>query len=241
MTDQIMKAKMAIVKVGLKEFDGLMFEDDSFGIAVTQVCNIFLIPKDHSSRDFKAMLGDDFQFSKARTKLNPKAVNVLQLTDFEILIRRLSRKGNLIARQLTDDLMGLALTQLFSDGFGVKFEKEERQGYIANSGKVFHRRLTDVIKEWCEKNECSEKAQAYCVYCTNEVNKMVFGITAKELKKIRGVSNTNLLRNKLSSDELRKVKSTENKVIEYIICDNMKPKDAVRYVAERQRLRQQLK
>jgi len=240
MPNQILKAETAIVKVGLREFEGLMFEDDSFGISASQVCSIFQFDKIHASRDIKAILGKGFQFAKSYTTLHPKGISVLQLTDFEILIRKLEIEDNLVARQLSEDLIGLSLIQLFSDSFGIKFEKEERQAYLIarTEGKVVRRKLTDVIKEWCDKNECGGKVQAYCIYCSDEVNKVVFGVKAKELRENRGVSNNKLLRNTFSSDELRKIEFMEDRIIEHTILDNMKPTDAAKLLKERQ---QQLK
>jgi hypothetical protein len=54
-----------------------------------QLSEIFSFLIHNTSRDFKAILGEGFQFLKIKTKLNPKAVNAIRLVDFE-----LSLKGN---------------------------------------------------------------------------------------------------------------------------------------------------
>ena len=140
MANNILNATVATVKLGHLEFEGLMFEDGSYGIAVPQICSIFGFLIKNTSRDIKALLGNEFGFLKARTTAflsttktnsgNKASVNVLQLIDFEKLLRKLDRKGNKAAQEITDELIGLSLTQLFSDAFGKKFEKEERQNYL---------------------------------------------------------------------------------------------------------------
>ena len=144
------RAEIATVNIGCIEFEGLMLDDGTFGIAVPQVCSVFQTDKNQASRTIKSILGNNFQFDKWRSILHPKAVNVLSLVDFEKLLRKLDRSGNLIAQELVDSLVGLSLQQLFSDAFCVKFEKEERQKWLEDrgNGKVYRRTLTDSIRDY---------------------------------------------------------------------------------------------
>ena len=88
-----MKAQIATIDLGFTKFDGLMMPDGEYAIAVPQVAELFQFPIKHTSRDFKALLGDGFQFTKASTELNPKAVNTLSVKDFALLVVELSAKG----------------------------------------------------------------------------------------------------------------------------------------------------
>jgi hypothetical protein len=58
--------------------------------------------------------------------------NALSLKDFETLIVELSFEGNKTAQLMSRALIGLSLNQIFSDSFGVVFEKAERQSYLAS-------------------------------------------------------------------------------------------------------------
>ena len=113
MNSEISTAEIAQVKVGAIEFQGLKFPDGSYGIAVPQIANLFSISVNHASRDFKALLGCDFQYIQAKTSLNPKAVKALTLYDFEKLTLELAfKKQNVVAESLVRALFGLSFHQL---------------------------------------------------------------------------------------------------------------------------------
>jgi hypothetical protein len=180
------KATIAIVKMGILEIEGLRFDDNGeYAVAVPQICSIFSILIHNASRDIKAILGAGFQFLKARTTLHPRAVNCVTLLEFERVVRALDRKGNKQAEALADSLVGLALTQLFSDAFGIKFDKDDRQEYLTArlAGKITRRTLTDAIKEYLGKqNEVSENYRKF-IYanCSDKINRSLFGKTAAKL------------------------------------------------------------
>jgi hypothetical protein len=95
------------------------------------------------------LLGKGSQFAKLKTSLHPKAVNAIALKDFEKLVFELALKGNERAQEFSRSLIGLSLHQLFCDAFGIKFEKEERQQYLAQRmqhRQHFHPYLTKWLK-----------------------------------------------------------------------------------------------
>jgi len=143
--------KAVVTKVNLfgTEVEGLMLPDGSFGVAFAQAAEINLVPPNRSLKQLNALLGTDFQSHQTKSELNPKAVNYLTLNEFELLIRKLDRKGNKVAQDLTDNLVGLSLVQLFSDAFGVKFEKAERQQWVdlrQQHRDLFRAKFTDWLK-----------------------------------------------------------------------------------------------
>lgn len=145
------RAELATVCIGSLKLEGLMIENGTFGIAVPQICSLFQFDKNQASRAIKSIMGASFQFDKWNTTLNPKAVNVLLLSNFELVLFELAIKQNPIAIDLSRTLMGLSLQQLFSDAFHVKFETEERQAWIFNrdrSKTTFKKYLTDSLKAY---------------------------------------------------------------------------------------------
>ena len=109
MDSKILTAEIAQIKVGAFEFQGLKFPDGSYGIAVPQIANLFSISINQASKDFKALLGSDFQYIQATTSLNSKAVNALTLDDFESLTLELAFKGNTVAQVFVKAVIGLSL------------------------------------------------------------------------------------------------------------------------------------
>lgn len=142
------KAEIATVHIGPISMQGLMSENGDFGVAVPQLAEHFQTNKNQASREFKALLGKGFQFDKWKTPLNPKAVNVLTLDQLQEVIRGMDKRRNAVATMLVDALFGLSLHQLFSDAFGLKFEKQERQLWLNSRLATKHdfRPLTDELK-----------------------------------------------------------------------------------------------
>ena len=242
MANNILNATVATVKLGHLEFEGLMFDDGTYGIAAPQICSIFGFAKDHASRDIKALLGNEFGFLKARataflstTKTNSgnkATVNVLQLIDFEKLLRKLDRKGNKAAQEITDDLIGLSLTQLFSDAFGKKFEKDERQNFLKarQEGKVDRLSLTDEMKAWGLRNQ--EKPNYGGV--SNNTYLALFGKTKKLLIEEKGLTDKKDVtpRDYLGSEQIRLLAKFEDYTARVIKNDDLNPLLAVKMAKE---------
>ena len=70
----MLTAIVSPVPIGNRSIEGLLLQDGTYAIAVPQICSIFQFDTNQASRDLKAILGAGFQFLKARTTLNSKAV-----------------------------------------------------------------------------------------------------------------------------------------------------------------------
>jgi hypothetical protein len=230
MATNILKADVTVVKMGLREIEGLMFENGDFGIAVPQICSIFQIERNQASKGIKALLGKGFQFDKVRTTLHPKAVNVLRLPDFEKLLFRLSLKGNTTAIEISEELIGLSLNQLFSDSFGIKFETEERQRWLKRRQltKQSFWHLTDDIKAWLERNDKanSPNAKFYYSNALDAMNLGLFGKKSKQIKEELGIKSGELNRDYFSEAALNKVDKVQA-LAKVFIEDDIKPSDAI--------------
>jgi hypothetical protein len=173
------KASIAQVPFGSISIEGLMSDDDgTFGIAIPQICLKLDIPEKNSQRIISTALQNQTLkkdsttlvkslpckdsktlILKWKTTISRNHVNVILLPDFERLIRKLDKAGNKAAEQIVDDLIGLSMHQLFSDAFGQKFEKEERQSYLIerqSHREDFHPKFT----AWLKLDGCDGKQYA---------------------------------------------------------------------------------
>lgn len=138
MTDKlpVVKAVVCEVYIGLKKIEGLMLPDGSYAVAIPQIATLFGTNKNYMSQDLKRLMGKEFRPHKVKTELGNQLINVVSLKDFEVIVAKLDRKGNIDAQLFRDDLVGLSLHQLFCDAFDIKFEKEERQKWLIE--RQFH-------------------------------------------------------------------------------------------------------
>ena len=114
MTQKRKKAVVTTVKVGHIEFEGLMLPNSSYAIAISQLDALCLIRQNKASKDLKALLGNSFQLDKTISELNPRAVNIISLSDFKKLLIKLENKP---AQDLRDELIGLSFKQVLSEAF----------------------------------------------------------------------------------------------------------------------------
>jgi hypothetical protein len=111
------KARVATVRIGHIEIEGLLLVDGSFAIGVSQVAELFSFDQSQATRTLKRLMGEDFSFRKTFSELNSKPVNILTLAQLEQLTIVLASSGNGKAR----DILGLP---------PIKPKKRKVEGYI---------------------------------------------------------------------------------------------------------------
>ena len=82
-------AIVAKVQIGTIEIDGLMDEKGNYYVAMPQLTEINLIPKNRSAKELEAMTDKAFQtpdVAKLKTALHPKSVNALPVKLVEKLL-----------------------------------------------------------------------------------------------------------------------------------------------------------
>lgn len=119
------KALIAQINYGFTSLEGLCHPTNGYGIAVPQICNLFQFDKNQGSRTVKRVMGKDFQFDQWHTTLNPKAVNVVQLSSFAMLTYQLAKKGNEIADSFVLAAIEETHERRFDLAFGAKVDEEE--------------------------------------------------------------------------------------------------------------------
>ena len=154
--DNVEKARVTKVQIGHIEIEGIMLPDSSFGITIPQIARLLAIPPKNATIAFKRALAKDSRFLQVTIaeSQNKKGQNYMSLSEFERLLFEFSLKGNQEAIEFARQLVGLSLTQLWSDAFGIKFGSEQRIAYLESRQEHrlnFHKRLTPYWKnDGCE-------------------------------------------------------------------------------------------
>lgn len=231
MKQKLSKAVVATVKIGHIELEGLMLPNGDYAIAMSQIAGLNLIPPNRSFKQLKPLTGMNFQsHQKVRSELHPKGINVISLLDFEKLLAKLDRKGNKFAQELRDELIGLTLTQLFSDAFGQKFEKDDRQQWLKErqSGKYVRRTLTDAIKDYIDKTPLSDNDKKW-IYsnASNTLNRLLFGQTAKQLCE-HYQCQKDQLRNQFERKDIVGIRRLEEYAMNLVDTRSIHPVEAIK-------------
>jgi len=231
------KAVVAIVKVGHLEFEGLMLPDGTFGIALSQIACLNLVPPNRSLKQIESLYGITFpSHRKVKSVLNSKEINFVGLQDFEKLLLKAAIKQNPLAIELMENLVGLSLHQLYCDAFEQKFEKEDRQEYLKarQEGIEIRKEFTDYCQKYCDNNQKSDNYRKF-IYrnCTDCLYKALFGRTTAKLKDDWICTN---VRDMMTKKELRLVENVEDLAGRLIEEDNLEPLMAIKEAIDRLKL-----
>jgi len=141
------KARITLILIGSLEVEGIMLPDNSFGILVSQIAKLFSIPQKNRSITIKSLLNRSSRFLTTKVYSHPvkKEMSYVSLVEFEVLIAKLDRAGNIEAQNFSNDLVGVLLEKLWSEAFGVEFKKRKFQKKLKfkkQHKKQFHTKLT---------------------------------------------------------------------------------------------------
>ena len=235
----MLNGKAARINFGSVEFEALLSSTAGsngkaqFYVGVSQASTLFQLRISDATRNIKALLANDFQLLKMKTDLNPKAVNVITLSQFEIVARKLDKKGNPIAIELVDACLGLSLYQRACDSFGLKFEADDRSAWLIDraAGKVARNKLTDSIKKWLDENDASDNARKFAYSNASDLlNVALTGHKASHWVAELGCDRHSL-RDRLSSGTLLEFQSIEA-IAAKRINHGIEPMQAVRDALE---------
>ena len=227
----ILKAEVAEVNLGHLTFEGLLREDGVECIGIIQCSFIFQTFRENAARDFKRLLGKEYETFRVQTELNPKSIYAVKLDAFTEVIVRLARKENSIAVDIRDQLIGVSLKQLWADAFKIKFEQEQRQGWLKErqESKSVRRGLGAAIKDYVARheNELSENRKTY-IYnnVTEKTYCALFGGNSVKLKRLKNLDKNAEIRECLSEQELVELKNFEFNCAKLIDKD-IAPFDAI--------------
>jgi hypothetical protein len=236
MANTTITAKITTVAFGNIHIEGLLKvpvvgNKPEFFVAVSQISKLFQFDKNQASRDFKALLGEGFQFDKAKTELNPKAVNIISLDSFALLVFELSVKGNEFAQALNRLSIAYSFQDRFRDAFDIKFTEEERHAWwiVRTESKDLFWELSGEIQIWMAGRTCSAPPYTYYSNAFDTINRGLFGKPAKQIKEELGIPKDALNRDHFNRSALQLITHTQRQAAGKLRKNpTLRPHEAVR-------------
>lgn len=223
---KVQKAIRATIKLGDIDLDVFQLPDGKYRMSQTQILEVIdIAPKRYTEiRDSKVAQTFDLKgLDLYRISLENKAkANTISLDDVPKIWRvciKLKRGNQDKLEALLDACLVEVLERRADNAFDVKQTEEARNlKFKARvKGKVTRRKLTDAIRDYIKENNCSEEYRKD-IYgaTTNNIYLYLFGCTAAELKRKRGVGKGESLRDAMGADELKRVEDFEAMVMRRI-------------------------
>ena len=226
----IIHAKISSVKIGSLTIQGLLFSDGSFGVAIPQLVEQGLISvnghKKYATQTIERLLGEPFNGHKVKVESYKNLINALTLVQFEKIMLKLDRAGDVKAQAFRDALVGLSLVQLFHDAFGLEFAAIDRQNWLKArmESKALFWELTDSIKQYHLSRGVEPKFYHYS-NAMDAINRGLFGKTAKEIRAELGVTE-GLTRDNFGDKALRWLTTVQETAARYV-NEGKEPQQAV--------------
>ncbi len=129
--------------------EGLMYEDGSFAVGISQASSAFDVPQKNAARTVKTLLGEGLTILKTKISGTRITTNAISLRDFQQLVVCLAEKGNKNAQSFINAMFGASLQQAFSNAFKVQLSDDDFQMYISEyafHNKNFHPDFTSWLK-----------------------------------------------------------------------------------------------
>ncbi len=209
--NEIKKAYVTAVPFGSLSIEGLMDTEGNYYVAARQAASQLQLTAHPSNavRSLERILGEGYKRIQLQVEGTKTPSTVITLTEFERLLRKADREGNEIAQAFVRAMVGLSLTQLFSDAFGIKHEQEERQAYV--KAREVHRvtfrpKYTDHLKNDGCKNYGKE---------VNRI-KLSAGVPLKPIEELKADEVQALNEKEIEYNLLRKLGYSHNKALRTI-------------------------
>ena len=188
------RVTVAVVKTGGYEFEGLMLDDGSLFVDIYQLTVLGLARPNRSLKQLESSLGISLPSAKkVKTDTGTKAVTCISLLDLERVLIALLQRGVEAAVDTSGRLIGLALTQLFSDALGRTFEVEDREAYLQSRKKLVStpRTFNDAIQLYLSTKGMSDRYNGWVYASVSDALKEAMGDShsVEDLKTIAAIEN----------------------------------------------------
>lgn len=145
----IERARNTTINLGATTIEVLLLPDGkTIRVRLKELERLSLAPTKQGLRSLKRALGEGLNYDRVASENSNNPESAISVETFIEFIKVMRKRGNQLAEQITDDLVGLSITQLAYDAFGIKFEKEQRVTWLEarQESKREFRTLTDAFQ-----------------------------------------------------------------------------------------------
>lgn len=221
------KAKVANIKLGDIQFEGLLLTSGEYRMGVTQVARLFpdSVTPNNATREVKRILGEDFPLLMIATELNSRKVNTISVPDDLIeVLDYYANKGDETARLYCKALMKEPIERRFDIAFNKKREEDEYNLRTARrmQGKPARASLTEAIQEYQEKHQIKDD----WIYknCTQKLYAKLTGVkSTKKLKEKLNIPIPHNMRDYFSERDLLHIQQIEDYAARLILMKDYEP------------------
>lgn len=145
----IERARNTTINLGATTIEVLLLPDGkTIRVRLKELERLSLAPTKQGLRSLKRALGEGLNYDRVASENSNNPESAISVETFIEFIKVMRKRGNQLAEQITDDLVGLSITQLAYDAFGIKFEKEQRVAWLEarQESKREFRTLTDAFQ-----------------------------------------------------------------------------------------------
>jgi hypothetical protein len=234
------KASRAVITLGDIQLDVFQLPDESYRWSaknITEAINIrhSRVAQICSSKQAQSLIGSKFEVADlSPIQLSSDVGNISGYsTEVAFFIWQYeSMNGNKIAQSIVFASGVEALERRADAAFGIQRTEEARNLRIKS--KLTRRTLTDAIKDYTIRHK-SPKKYTDLIYakCTNYLNMMVLGTTAKEAKEKLALPKHSLLRNHIPVSALTELEFAEKMAARLIDEEDIEPLEAVKLACAR--------
>jgi hypothetical protein len=225
------KATVAKVNLGFTQVEGLHLKKGEYAIAVPQVADLFQTSRNTASKDYRRMLGADFQTSKHVTEFNTNPVNVIDLQLVARIAVELMKKGNKLAESYVLAAVTESIERRFDRAFDKKRSEEEYNARLTArmQGKEARWDLTNAIKAYIDQHQLTgNQAKFLYMHATNALYCTLTGEPSMHAIKLKyNIPINDTLRNYLSDRDLKHIEYIESLAQRLIDIDDIHPVNAV--------------
>lgn len=232
------KAVKATIKLGDIELDGYQLPNGDYAMSQNGCKTLDILIGNSTGKKYAKplILKDNLCGELAKIEGQNASARLMSLDTFSAIVNIYgSQLNNKKCQAVMFACFAEAIEKRLDKAFDVQRSDEERNERmkVRIAGKIVRRTLTDAIKDYMDTHDVTENYRRF-IYanCSDYLNLVVLGVTAKRAKEHYKITESALLRNKLPAAALKELSFTEELASRLIDDRKLEPLEAVKQACQ---------